>query len=186
MRAYVIALASVAAVAVATPAAAEGFRAELHAGWDHADVFGDGDSGILYGVGLGYDFKVGERVFLGVEANLDDSTQKECESNVLVTNDRLCVKAGRDISAAVRVGTDVSEAGKIYALAGYTNARFKVRYTDASGTDSEGDNLDGFRLGAGYQHAIGSNTYAKLEYRYSNYEAGVERHQALVGFGVNF
>ena len=187
MRSYLVALSSVLALAAATPAAAEGFRAEIHSGWDHTDADDEGDSGVLYGIGIGYDLKVGQRGFVGVEANLDDSTMKECEDNVILANDEACLRAGRDISVGVRGGINVSEAGKIYALAGYTNARYKFSYTTPAGvTTSDSENLDGFRLGAGYQHAIGGNTYGKVEYRYSNYENDVSRHQVLLGVGVNF
>ena len=51
-------------------------------------------------------------------------------------------------------------------------------------TDSA--NADGVRVGAGAEYAIGPNSYVKAEYRYSNYEGGFERHQALAGFGFRF
>ena len=187
MRSYLAVLTSAVALLAATPAAAEGFRAEIHGGWDHTSADDEGDSGVLYGIGIGYDWDIGQRGFVGVEANLDDSTMKECESDVLLASDRACLRAGRDISVGVRGGIKVSEAGKLYALAGYTNARFKASYTTPAGvTTSDSENLDGFRLGAGYQHDIGGNAYGKVEYRYSNYEADVSRHQVLLGVGVNF
>jgi outer membrane immunogenic protein len=188
MRSYLVAfaVASLSAIVAATPAAAEGFRAEIHGGWDHASVDTLDDDGVVYGIGLGYDLAVGQNAFIGVDLNLDDSTQKECETNVVVASDKLCVNAGRDLSAGIRAGVNVSERGKVYALAGYTNARFRASYTDATGTESDATNLDGFRLGAGYQHMLGGNTYGKVEYRYSNYENDVDRHQLLVGVGLTF
>jgi outer membrane immunogenic protein len=33
---------------------------------------------------------------------------------------------------------------------------------------------------------LGTNSFAKAEYRYSNYEQGVERHQVMGGFGFRF
>ena len=186
MRSYLVVLASLSAIAVASPAAAEGFRAEIHGGWDHSSVSDFDDDGVVYGVGLGYDAAVGQNAFVGVDLSIDDSSQKECETSVLVASDELCVKAGRDLAAGVRAGFNVSGQGKLYALGAYTNARFRTTYTDATGTESDGANLDGFRVGAGYQHAVGGNTYAKVEYRYSNYEADVERHQVLFGVGLNF
>ncbi len=187
MRSYLAVLTSAVALLAATPAAAEGFRAEIHGGWDHTSADDEGDSGVLYGIGIGYDFDIGQKGFVGVEANLDDSTMKECDTSVVLVNDALCLRAGRDISVGLRGGVKVSEAGKIYALAGYTNARYKFSYTTPAGvTTSDSENLDGFRLGAGYQHDIGGNAYGKVEYRYSNYEADVSRHQVLLGVGVNF
>ena len=188
MKTYLYALASVAVLAAAaTPAAAEGFRAEIHGGWDRVNAEDVGDSGVVYGIGLGYDMKVGERAFVGADFSIDDSSQKECEASALVNNDELCIRAGRDLAAGIRGGALIGERGKLYALAGYTNARFKTAYTTPAGvTTRVGANLDGFRLGAGYQHRVAGNAYGKVEYRYSNYEAGLERHQVLFGVGVEF
>ena len=84
-------------------------------------------------------------------------------------------------------GIKVGEAGKLYALAAYTNARFKTRYTTPAGAVTrDAENLDGFRIGAGYQHRIAGGAYGEVEYRYSNYENDVSRHQVLLGVGVKF
>jgi outer membrane immunogenic protein len=194
MKTYLYALASVAVLAAAaTPASAEGFRAEIHGGWDHvrADNGGinndDSDSGIVYGIGAGYDFAIAPKVELGLDLSADLSTMEECETSVVLPGDRACLDAGRDLAAAVRLGYKVSPRGTIYALAGYTNARFRFDYTTPAGvTTRDGRNLDGFRLGAGYQHGFGEKAYGKVEYRYSNYEADVTRHQVLLGVGLNF
>jgi outer membrane immunogenic protein len=184
---YVFVLAASGAVLAATPAAAEGFRAEVHGGWDHATADGDGDSGIVYGIGLGYDLPVGERATVGLDLSADFSSLEDCESDVVLVGDHACLDAGRDLAAAIRLGYKVSDQGTIYGLAGYTNARFRFSYTTPGGAHTrDGENLDGFRLGAGYQHAIGDKTSGKVEYRYSNYENDVSRHQVLLGVGVNF
>jgi outer membrane immunogenic protein len=189
MRTSIILLTSlVALAATATPAAAEGqFRAELHAGWDRPQTDDFKDSGILYGVGFGYDLNVGKKGFVGVDFSIDDSTMKECETSSILANDELCLRAGRDLAAGIRAGVNVGERGKLYALAGYTNARFRAAYTTPAGvTTRDSANFDGFRLGAGYQHDFGDKLYGKVEYRYSNYEGNIERHQALLGLGVKF
>jgi outer membrane immunogenic protein len=188
MKTYLYALASMAVfAAAAAPASAEGFRAEIHGGWDHARAAGDGESGLVYGIGAGYDVAIGKRAEIGLDLSADLSSLDECETSVVLTGDRACLDAGRDLAAAVRLGYKVSDRGTIYALAGYTNARFRFDYTTPAGvTTRDGRNLDGFRLGAGYQHAFGEKAYGKVEYRYSNYENDVSRHQVLLGVGVNF
>lgn len=188
MKTMMYALASVAVLAAAAaPAAAEGFRAEIHGGWDHARANGSGESGIVYGIGAGYDFAIAPKVELGLDLSADLSSVDECESSVILVNDVACIDAKRDLAAAVRLGYKVSDRGTLYALAGYSNARFRFNYTTPAGvTTGDSRNLDGFRLGAGYQHDLGENMYAKVEYRYSNYEADVTRHQALMGVGVKF
>ncbi|HEX8193904.1 MAG TPA: outer membrane beta-barrel protein [Allosphingosinicella sp.] len=186
MKKFLFVAASVAAVAVATPAAAQP-RVEIHGGWDHSSNGDVGEDGILYGVGVGYDVRVGRNAFVGVDLSADFSTADACENNVIVAGDRTCVDTGRDLAAGVRAGVNVSENTAIYALAGYTNARFRVAYTTpANVTTRVSENLDGFRIGAGVQQRLGGNLYAKAEYRYSNYEGGTDRHNVLLGVGITF
>ena len=187
MKTYLFALASVAVLAAATPAAAEGFRAEVHGGWDDVSAAGGDDSGIVYGIGAGYDFAIAPKVELGIDLSADLSSMKECQTGTIVANDKACIRARRDLAAAIRLGYKVSERGTVYGLAGYTNARFRFDYVNPAGNSTRiADNLDGFRLGAGYQQGFGEKMYGKVEYRYSNYEGDVSRHQVLLGVGVTF
>jgi outer membrane immunogenic protein len=188
MKKIIIALATTAALAAAAaPAHAEGFRAEIHGGWDHVSANDDGKSGLVYGIGAGYDFDIGRNVELGVDLSADLASTDECVGSALVLNDLACIEAKRDLAAALRLGYKVSPNGTIYALAGYTNARFQFEYTTPAGvTTRDSGNLDGLRVGAGYQHGFGEKAYGKIEYRYSNYEADVSRHQVLLGVGVKF
>ena len=188
MKKHLFALAAAPAfVAAAAPAHAEGLRAEVHAGWDHVSANDDGDSGIVYGVGLGYDLPVGDKMTIGLDLSADLSSMEECETGAIVANDVACIEAGRDLAAAIRLGYKVSGTGTVYGLAGYSNARFRAEYTTPAGvTTRDSANFDGFRLGAGYQHAFGEKAYGKVEYRYSNYENDLSRHQVLLGVGVTF
>ena len=177
-------IAALAAAAAVLPAAANAQAyVQVETGLDVVDVNPGSDEGLLYGVAAGYEFPLGSNVFAAVEAGIADSTTKDCASNGA---ERLCIKAGRDLSATLRLGTNLSENSKIYALGGYTNARIKATYDDGADRYSDGVNLDGFRLGAGYQHNFGQNLFGKIEYRYSNYEAGIERHQGVVAVGAKF
>jgi outer membrane immunogenic protein len=190
-RKMIFAAAALAASAVslgatASPAAAQTFRAEVHGGWDRLtnDVREDG---IVYGLGAGVDFRLGRRLTVGAEANADFGNVEECGTGVIATGDELCVEAGRDLSAVARIGVDVTERAMVYALAGYTNGRFRIDYDPANGpATSVSENLDGIRVGAGVQHGFGNGLYSKIEYRYSNYEAGAERHQVIAGLGIAF
>jgi len=180
------AAASLAAFAAATPAAAQP-RVEVHGGWDRIQSGGVHEDGVLYGVGVGYDVPIGRNAFIGADLSADLSTGEQCETGVIVANDRTCIEAGRDLAAGVRVGVNVTPRTAIYALGGYTNARFRLDYTNpANVTTSVSENLDGFRLGAGIQQRFGRNAYAKVEYRYSNYESDTTRHNVIVGLGLTF
>jgi outer membrane immunogenic protein len=160
-------LALLAAVAAftTTPALASGEgRVEMQLGYDSID----GESGLSYGGVVGYDFDLDQGAFLGVELGASESTA-----------DSLGVEAGRDLRAAARFGIHVLEDGKVYGLVGYSNQRFTV--PGVGHTD-----LDGVVFGAGYQHNFTAGLYGKVEYRYTNYELGADRHTAVVGLGANF
>jgi outer membrane immunogenic protein len=188
-------LAALLAGTVATPALAQsnaggtftGLRVEGIVGGDRVQADGHED-GVVYGVGVGYDMQMGGAV-VGIEAEASDSSADVCDKDVDVTGDRLCIGAKRDLYVGGRVGAAVGTSTLIYGKAGYTNARFGFDYDDGgNGSNDFGDgrNLDGVRVGAGVETLLGSNSFVKAEYRYSNFEQGVERHQVLGGFGFRF
>ena len=140
---------------------------------------------------------------LGIEAELSDSTGKTrtdtSDPNFFGYGE---VKTGRDIYVGARLGFEASPGTLIYAKGGYTNARLNVLASDGETELRENFQLDGWRLGAGVEKSIGRNTYAKLEYRYSNYtdadfeytngtvsdtfSVDTDRHQIVAGVGVRF
>ena len=194
MRNYL--LAALLAGVATTPAMAQdtapfsGPRVEGIVGYDTTDVEGENSDGVAYGVGVGYDFQARGGAVFGVEAEASDSTVDECVNDVDVVGDQLCAKAGRDLYVGGRVGAAVSPNMLVYGKAGYSNARVGLDYEDGTSSDAldfdEGENLDGIRVGAGLEFALGPNSYAKTEYRYSNYEQGFDRHQVVAGFGFRF
>lgn len=214
-----IAAALAASTLIAAPAFAQdtdptftGLRVGVIGGYDiirpgsteDSDIDGDDQNvdGFLYGVEAGYDIGVGGAV-VGVEAELSDSTGKvEAQStdpNFFGFGE---VGTGRDIYVGLRAGVLASPSTLIYAKGGYTNARLNVLATDGTTELRENFELDGWRIGAGVEKAIGTNAYAKLEYRYSNYsnanfeydngtitedfEIDTDRHQVAVGVGFRF
>ena len=193
MRKFV--LTALLAGTIATPALAQepanvgGFHIDAITGYDRANIEDEGTDGVLYGVGAGYDFRVGNAV-LGIEGEASDSTGNECFTTGAIVGDELCVGAGRDLYVGGRVGAVVGGGTLLYAKAGYTNARVNVDYDDgttATGPDFAGhSNLDGVRVGGGAQFRIGANTYVRTEYRYSNYQDGFDRHQVVGGIGFRF
>lgn len=193
----IFALALLATAAVATPAMAQdnggratftGAHVEALAGWDQ--LRNDGHkSGFLYGLGGGYDVQMGS-IVVGLQGEVTDSTLRQRAYDVVATGDRLSVKAGRDLYVGGRVGGVVGARTLLYGLVGYTNARVSAHYDDGT-TEGLGDyrdhtNLDGVRVGAGAEYALGSNSFLKAEYRYSNYEKGFSRNQLVAGFGLRF
>ena len=169
---------------------------------ERSDIAGDNDGadGLLYGGEIGYDVQRGRLVF-GVEAELTGSTSKvgnPARANLGFGR----VKAGRDIYGGVRIGTTLSPTTLVYAKAGYTNARLDLTASDGTTETGGHFNLDGYRVGIGAEKALSPRTYAKIEYRYSNYgdarfeyPAGgntnnfsidTDRHQVAVGVGFRF
>ena len=194
MRKFAIA-AALAAGTIATPALAQdndnlgGFRIEGLVGYDHPSILDESADGVAYGVGVGYDFQSGNAVF-GVEAEAMDSSANEDVAGAFLPGDSLRVRAGRDLYVGGRVGFGIGGNNLIYAKAGYTNARVRVDYEDGTaGTVNDftqRTNLDGIRAGAGAQIGLGSRAYLRTEYRYSNYQDGVDRHQVVGGLGLRF
>lgn len=175
------ALAAAPAAAQTVSEAPAGGRVEAVVGYDRPSVDVTGDDfkakGLVYGVGGGYDVPLGQKVSVGADLEATGSTAKKSAGGAEV-------KSGRDLYAGGRVSFAMNPVANIYLKGGYTNARFKAE--DAVVSDSV--NLDGYRIGAGGQFRIGGNSgvYVGPEYRYSNYENGVERHQIVATVGTRF
>lgn len=179
MKTVIFAAMSAAVLAVSAPAMAQeaapftGARAEALVGYDKLDTnsaIGNPD-GLLYGIGLGYDMQMGGAV-LGIEGEVSDSTAKR---TFLGTD----IDAARDLYVGARAGFVIGDQALAYVKAGYTNARIE---TEGFG----GENGDGVRVGAGLEYKLGGQLFLKGEYRYSNYEGDVERHQFATGLGLRF
>jgi outer membrane immunogenic protein len=117
-----------------------------------------------------------------------ESEVDECVAAFQIAGDQLCADAGRDLYVGGRAGAVVGANSLVYAKAGYTNVNFDAEYraTPTSAVVATDTNLDGVRVGGGVQLGLGTNLYAKAEYRYSNYEQGFEKHQGVVGLGFKF
>lgn len=220
MRKIVFLAALAASSAFAAPAFAQdsdrgagGFHVGVIGGLDilrpgsteDSDLSGDDQSteGFLYGVEAGYDVPLGDKAFIGIEGEASKATGK-VRYDTPDPNDFGYgqVKTGRDLYVGGRVGFLASPSTKIYAKAGYTNAQLNLLASDGTTVLEDRYNLDGWRVGAGVEKAIGSNTYAKLEYRYSNYKdakleyangattnqfnVDTDRHQIVAGLGFRF
>ena len=208
--------------AIATPAMAQstdtdtftGFRVEGLAGYDvsQAGSTADDDSansndesidGFNYGVGVGYDFDAGG-VVLGLEGEYTGSTaESEITEGDFEGIGIGNVEAGRDLYVGARVGFKANDDLLVYAKGGYTNAAYNLRTSDGTTQFNADVDTDGYRLGAGLEYALSGNSFAKIEYRYSNYsdaeidfetdrpdidlgEIDLDRHQVMAGFGFRF
>lgn len=219
MRTLILGLAAAGTALSAAPAMAQdvnpaftGFRVGALAGYDgirpgstqDTDLDGDDQTvnGLLYGVDAGYDFAL-SNFLIGVEGEYTGSTGKvetaRTDPNFFGFGS---VSTGRDLYVGARAGLLVAPTTLAYVKGGYTNARLNVLASDGTVDSRENFELNGYRLGAGVEQAIGSRAYAKLEYRYSNYnnadfqfrdgsttsqfDIDTDRHQVVAGVGIRF
>ena len=207
--------------AIAAPAMAQsaidgqftGPRVELTTGYDNVSAGSDSDSdianddqsidGLLYGVGVGYDFNAGG-VVLGVEGEYSGSTASVDYNNDGGVNTFGFgrVDTGRDLYVGARAGILADPQTLVYVKGGYTNAKLNLQANDGTTSLDRSYELDGFRVGAGVERAFTPNTFGKLEYRYSNYSSAdfgtdnsvlvddfrvdTDRHQVAVSVGYRF
>lgn len=158
--------------------------------------------GLVYGGDIGYDYDTGRFVF-GVEGEVTGSTAKVTNRAAANALGFGRVKAGRDLYAGARIGYKVAPASLLYVKAGYTNQRLDLIAGAGDGTETGSHfNLDGYRVGAGFEQSLGHRAYAKIEYRYSNYgdarleypngantnnfSVDTDRHQVVAGLGIRF
>ena len=148
-------LAALAAATVAAPA----FAQDAAPGEGRVEARG----GIVWAEGA-------EEAFAGVEVGYDFDLGDTAFIGIQGSADKVLVEDVDVLwSIGGRVGAKVGDAGRAYVLGGYGFA--------------EGD--DGAFAGAGYQHNLGKNVYAKVEYRRTLVE-GPDLNFAGVGVGFRF
>lgn len=202
---------SAPALAQDTGATFTGPRVEAILGYDHVGAGSSVDNdnnrddqsidGLLYGVGAGYDVNLGSAV-VGVEGEYTDSTAKSSRRDFTDQFGFGRVSQGRDLYIGARAGILASPSTLVYVKGGYTNTKLNVLAGDTNQSTDTSFKLDGWRVGAGVEHALNQNTFAKLEYRYSKYDSGhidfangatssefnvdTDRHQVVASVGWRF
>ena len=157
------------------------------------------DSSLVYGAGGGYDVRTGD-VVIGVLGEISGTTNKNCGTYDIAAAPpsaslagRLCSRSQRSLFAGARLGYVVGERTLGYVVGGYENLRNKTSFNGTlNGVDAPKrghDSENGFRVGAGLEHAISQHAFIKAEYRYS--WTGAEspssvRHQIVSGIGFRF
>ena len=156
----------------------------------------------MFGGGVGYDAMVGNGVVLGVEGEATGSTAHADRRAYANDFGYGRVRPGRDLYVGGRIGFLASPTTLLYAKGGYTNAQLHVLAGSTNTSTDTNFKLDGYRVGAGVEHQMSASTYAKVEYRYSNYGRGqidyagggtsgrfdvdTDRHQVAVSYGLRF
>lgn len=187
-------------------------------------------TGFQFGIGAGYDAEISPNIVAGIETSINFSNAKfkdvgfrsgtvtydfDEDTTDVDVFEAENLKAKHEIELAARLGYKVNPSTLIYVKGGYVNGRFKINGDQYNNDDDEGSpysyskNLGGYRVGAGMETLLGSNAFAKLEYRYTNfknftntwvnsgdydgdyvntetYKVGLSRHQVALGLGVRF
>ena len=79
-----------------------------------------------------------------------------------------------DLGAAARLGYTLNKNVLAYTRVGYTNLDFGAQ------------SVDGLAVGGGLEVKLIGSTFAKAEYRYTDFDGNLGRHGGLVGFGLRF
>ena len=153
-----IAIAALATAALSTPAMASEFAGPRLEVTAGADEVRNGvdATDIAYGAALGYDLQFG-KVVVGAEATA---------ANVF---DRA------DFGAAARLGYTLNKNVLAYGRVGYTKLE-----------RSAAVKVEGLTVGGGLEVKLIGSTFAKAEYRYTDFDGNLGRHGGLVGFGLRF
>ncbi|WP_324826772.1 outer membrane protein [Qipengyuania zhejiangensis] len=167
-------LCSISAPAVAQETLTfDGFYLGAVGGYDDVTLEAGGlegsSDGAVFGAVGGYDFSVGSMLF-GAEVELTESTAGYTEYDVLDADDSVSLDAGLDFYIGARAGLVASNTVLIYGKVGFTSASVEGTYNDGAGfSDSEGENMGGYRVGGGIEFAATSSLRLRAEYRYSDY-----------------
>lgn len=164
--------------------------------YDHRKV-----DGVMYGATAGYDLPIGRNVVIGPEVEWTDGNAKTGYNQPNFGFGS--VSTGRDLYAGGRLGYVVGPRTMLYAKGGYTDARYHIRANDGTTSYRDDIGVSGYRVGAGVEVAPSPRTFARVEYRYSNYGRGrvvyggtsnasssfdidTDRHQVVAAVGVRF
>jgi outer membrane immunogenic protein len=77
----------------------------------------------------------------------------------------------RTLGAGARLGYALNPNTQVFVRGGYARARHDI---------------EGAAVGGGLQFRLPGNAYINTEYRYTNYNRGVDSHAGLLGLGIRF
>lgn len=137
-----------------------------------------GGQGGLATISAGYDVALSDRVTAGLMVDvswtgIENSASLTVEPGILgpdavIASYRLRPRA--TASVAARLGTLISDNTQVYGLVGYSQARYRARYSvESGGATAEGGyrwQQSGPVVGAGIETMVGHATSLRVEYRY--------------------
>ncbi len=125
---------------------------------------------------LGMDTSIGKGAFLGLGVGLGESGAKDCLGLA-------CAYGGRELSAEMRIGGITKGGSKIYAIGGYSNLAVKVKSGAINLLSYKDGGITG---GLGFEQSLGSNTFIRTEFRYTDYGGGDYQTSVMPTIGFKF
>jgi outer membrane immunogenic protein len=137
--------------------------------------------GFLYGVQAGYDFQTSGNLVLGVEAdfslmNVDDDRASPLTPTT--TAPSLSYAAGNGVDAkhmySLRAKGGVAFGNSLVFVDGgwaWVKSKYSAGLSSNGGyskSGSQSETTDGYVLGAGFEHRVGSNVSLRLDYSYTD------------------
>ena len=191
MRKFIVAAATVAALAAAAPAYAAGQTGPyVGAGVTYDSINGTGSaegfgiSGVGGTVYAGYNLGFEGNTFVGLEANFDLASAD--------LGDKVNgVKADHQFGASARLGYRLTPGAAFYAKAGYQRGRASAYSAGVKTSASR----DGLLLGAGLEADLTANVAVRVEFNRTQFYrdnavdpagAGLANNKAVVGLQFGF
>lgn len=153
-----------------------------------SDLISDGDkfdglslNGVGFGGYAGYDFPVGDRTFVGLQAGVETST---AEFTVSDGFSRIKLEAGTSFDLGGRLGVMLNDSTALYGRLAWGQTTFKASVDD----ESADRDLSAWKLGGGLETRLNEQVGLRLEYVYSAYEDqdGLEPSGSQVRAGLNW
>lgn len=155
----------------------------------------DGLTGAVF---LGYGQTI-DTVYIGIEGEIGYS---DLDKSSTIGSNRYDFDAGASMGISLRAGLLATPDTLVYGRLGWQRTDLDVsgRLASVTGTPTmdENEHLNGWRIGAGVEHALTDNILARLEYNYTDYESykvaygqnvastNAEPHENTVRVGVAY
>lgn len=164
----------------------EGPHIEVRGGYDHFTSDFDDSADAAYGIGIGYDVPL-DHFIIGIGAGVDFSGNDVVEVKDFrsARHYEFEVAPKRDIEVTARIGMKVWNT-LAYVRAGYSNARFTLDHPESTAPFAGSRNFDGLRAGGGLEWQVSGHLHSMAEYRFTDYELNLKRHQVIWALAYRF
>ncbi|GEM_PF-1139423 len=132
-------------------------------------AFSDSDSmsGLNGGIFAGFGKSINDKFWLGGEVAYSRSNADYSESDGSVT---ATLEQNQTLEIGIRPGYLVQDDTLIYGRLGFVKTKFDLNVTDGTNSFSDGETLNGVRLGLGAERIVKDNISLRIDASFTNYE----------------